>query len=637
MSAIFGVFGRAVDESAHTAMHAAGRRRGGDQAGAWSGGPAHLGVSRFGWECDPAAAGSAAVARDGPVVVATDASLYYLADLEQSLARAGTRPSGRAPGHWILAAYQAWGARCAERLEGDFAFILWDATQQRAVCARDFGGKRPLFYAESGGSLVVASTIAAVLAAPGPQRELDLAAVAADAAGLFAADVDTCYAGVKRLPAGCTLVWADGELTVSRHWAPPELAAVQARPSFDEAAQELRTLLEQAARERLPDGGASVWLSGGWDSTAVLASSERASRDQASGERLGAGSMVHAVSISYPPGDPGREDELITAAAERWNTPVRWLAADAVPLFDDPERGARLRDEPLAHGFETTTRALARASRAVGTRVAFDGNGGDQLFQVSPVYLADLLREGRWATLAQEWRARGLRGRRTFFRYAVQPLLPAAALRLAAWLRGGRALHSHLDRPLPPWIRIEAARGYQLLERERAAAPPRAGRGAAEYEVRWQLTHAFFPRVFGMIAGFALEEGIELRSPLLDRRVVEFAVGRPRAELAQGRETKRLLRHAMRGLLPDTLLAPRARRTGMPGAYLARSLRAAHAAEVDQLLAAPLALEAVGIADGAALRAAWTRYRSGDDSVAALSLLVTLHAELWMRARVAAG
>jgi asparagine synthase (glutamine-hydrolysing) len=143
--------------------------------------------------------------------------------------------------------------------------------------------------------------------------------------------------------------------------------------------------------------------------------------------------------------------------------------------------------------------------------------------------------------------------------------------------------------------------------------------------------------VLAAVAEHALEEGVELRSPLFDNRVVAFAAARPREDRARGAETKRLLRAAMRGALPDALLAPRARRTGMPGAYLARSLRATHASEIERLLAAPLALAEAGVLDGAAFRGAWARYQRGDNSVPALHLLLTLHAELWMRAHGAAG
>jgi asparagine synthase (glutamine-hydrolysing) len=377
-----------------------------------------------------------------------------------------------------------------------------------------------------------------------------------------------------------------------------------------------------------------VWLSGGWDSTAVLGAAGDALGEEAAPRRL------RAVSVSYPPGDPGREDELIASAAGRWGVPIRWIDVADVPLLDNDPRGrAARRDEPFAHAFEGLNRALACGSGQSAARVAFDGAGGDQLFQASEVFFADLLRQGRWRELAREWRAKGLAGRgwRVFGKWAVQPLLPDLALRAATLVRGGRPLHTQFDRTVPPWIRPAFARRHELAARERAGAPSRRGLGAGAYETHWYLTHPYFPRVMGTVAEIALAAGTELRSPLYDRRVIEFAVARPRTDRSQGRETKRLLRGAMRGLLPESLLAPRPRRTGTTSAYLARGLRLQHAAAVAELLAGPLALEAAGVVDGAAVREAWSGYvRRGGGSLG-VSLLLTVLAELWLRARTRPG
>jgi len=305
--------------------------------------------------------------------------------------------------------------------------------------------------------------------------------------------------------------------------------------------------LAGAVRERLaPAGPTTVWLSGGWDSTAVFASGERVLRERGGGKHL------RAVSLSYPPGDPGREDELIEAAAGRWGSPIHWVDIAGVPLLDGPGERAAGRDEPFAHAFEMGNRALARGTRALGSRVALDGVGGDQLFQVSPVYLADLLRGGRLPSLAREWRRTGLSGSgfHQFFHWAMLPLLPRWLRRSVAPIRGGRPLRGHLERPLPSWLRADFAERTGLLAREAAAAPPRDGMGPAAYETSWYLSHPYFPRAFACVADFALEEGVEVRSPLFDRRVVEFAVGRPREERAGGGETKRLLRRAMRRVTP---------------------------------------------------------------------------------------
>jgi asparagine synthase (glutamine-hydrolysing) len=630
MSGIVGVFTTTASASSDTIARAMlGRMpgRGEERTDVWRDSAALVGVTRYAWEMEAGFSGPVLGAEEAGLVVVADASLYYRDDLRRALEREGVRASADTPSHLILAAYRAWGPACVERLEGDWAFILWDSNEKRVFCARDFGGRRPLFYAGPGETLVVASTISAVLAHPRCSDELNLVSVAADAAGFFAAPQETAYRDIAVLPAGWSLEHHQGKTRVWRHWSPPAVRDAGG-PPFEEAAEHLRELLTRSVAERLsPSGPTSVWLSGGWDSTAVFGAGQKVLRDR------GDDSHLRPVSISYPPGDPGREDELITAVAEHWGAPVRWLDIQNLPLLDHPEARAAARDEPFAHAFEAGNRALGQGSRSTGAHVAFDGFGGDQLFQVSLVYLADLFRTGRWIRLAQEWRQRGQKGGfRSFFHWAVQPVLPPPLLGAARVLRGGRALRSYLERPVPEWIAPDFIRRHSLLERERFHTPVRTGGSHAAHETYWYLTHPYFPRVSARVCSFALEEGVELRAPLYDRRIIEFALSRPVPERSAGRETKRLLRRAVRGLLPEHVLAPRPYRTGTTGSYLDRSLRTLHAPLLEEVFAAPLALAELGVVDAAVLRQRWGDFvRRGGGNVG-MNLLFTLHAELWLRA-----
>ena len=630
MSALLGVFGtgRALPGDA-LVRRMLGRmaKRGAGATDVRRGEGFVLAVARHPWETADDLGGPATVVTDGDVSVVADAALYHRDDLRRALAARGVRPSGGTGAHLVLAAYRAWGERAPERLEGDFAFVLWDAAARRVLCARDFAGKRPLLYAELPGALVVASTAGGVLAHPLCPRELNPVSLAETAAGMWAGSDETAFRAVRTLHAGFTLVGGDATRThVDRHWAPPAMRS-RASSSFDDAAEELRHLLERAAAERMPsDGAAAVWMSGGWDSTAVFAASEsdRLARGRKSG--------LEIISVSYPPGDPGREDEIIEEVAAHWSRPVHWIRIGDVPLFDRPAERAAERDEPFAHVFETWNRALIARTRGLGARVAFDGNGGDQLFYGSNVFLADLLRTGRWGELRREWRSKGGTDLTDLFAFAVQPLLPPAALRLAAWLRGGRPLRPVSERPLPPWIDPAFARTHDLEGRERAHNPRLRGGGAAANEAYWYMTCPYFPRAYGLLSAFALETGVEVRSPLLDRRVVELAAARPREERNRGRETKRLLRRAMRGLLPDSVLAPRDTKTGTLGGYFSDAMRRDFPALAEAAFRAPLLAE-MGIVDPRALREACGSYaRTGDGSLA-FGLVQTLHVELWLRAR----
>ncbi|HTL95516.1 MAG TPA: asparagine synthetase B family protein [Gemmatimonadaceae bacterium] len=639
MTAILGVFSsggdkRTPSETVGRRMLEAMRARGIEVSEIRSFDGAMVAASRHVWECAPDLAGETLILEWDGLVVAADASLYYRADLRSALGRCGVMPQGDDPAHLVAAAYRAWGDDCAERLEGDFAFIVWNRKTGRVCAARDFAGKRTLAYAQLGGTLVIASTVSGVLAHPECPAELNLAAIAATASGMFAAGHETAYTAVQTVPGGWTLVRrAEQRAELFRHWIPP-VANDRGRsgPSFVDGALQLRELLERATLERMPaQGRAAVWLSGGWDSSAVFGVAKQVLQER--GDKR----LVLPVSMSYPAGDPGREDELIQSIADWWDAEVHWVRIGDVPFFERPAHRAARRDEPFAHAFEMWHRALARGTRAVGARVAFDGMGGDQLFQVSEVYFADLLRTGHWIELARDWRARGggfgVRDAREFVRTVLDPLVSERARRAITVLRRGRRPTGYLERRPPSWIRREFAKEHQLEERERAFAPQRGRVSCAAFETEWYLSHAYFPRVFGAVAGFALEEGVISRSPLYDRRVIEFAATRPRWERATGRETKLLLRRAVRGLVPDGVLAPRAARTGVTSGYFDDSMRK-HFPGLSNGLMQDSALRDVGIIDAEEFQR-WSDYyvRNGGQQLG-VTLLFTLQTELWLRSRV---
>lgn len=626
MSAMVAIINRARPphrEERATRALAAMRRRGGDASRIVSCGDATLAIACDRWEGTGTGANSVAIASEAGIVVVADAALYYRSDLLRALRARDTCPAGPTPAHLILAAYRAWGDGCASRIEGDFAFIVWDSAARRMIAARDVGATRPLFYTETRDGLVLASAVAGLVAA-GAEPALNLAHLGEVAAGLALDETSTCLASIERIPAAHTLFCVgDARPALARHWEPPTFERGH-RLTLEDGAAVLRDLLTRAVQERL-DGArpTSVWLSGGWDSPAVFGAGMLATGGDVD--------RVRAVSITYPVGDPGREDELITSTVQRWGATPHWIDSTHVSLLDQLCDGAASRDEPFAHVFEHWNRALARGSRAVNSHVALHGNGGDQLFQVSLVYLADLVRGGRLLAAARECRARGVRDARTLFRWAIQPLLPAFALDTAAALRRGRPLRAYLEREVPAWITPEFARRNAFQERARTTPRRRRGESFAGVESRYYLTAPYFPRVYACLSGIAREEGVEVRSPLMDARVIAFAAERPREERASRRETKRVLRAAMRGVIPDDVLAPRRVRTGTTGRLFGRALRDAGAGLVEKAVRDSRLAE-LGIIEPAALRRGWEEWKASGDGNLGVALFLTLQTEFWTRA-----
>jgi asparagine synthase (glutamine-hydrolysing) len=572
--------------------------------------------------------GAGSIAANETTHVAADASLYHREDLQRALGVAeGLAPSDA---RLILAAYARWGPEAFARLEGDFAVVLWDASRARLVAARSFTGHRSLFHARVGDGLRIATRVAGLLHDPDLPRDLDLGAIATVAAGLWNHAPATAYRAITELPPGHLLVWDAAQgVRVSRFWHPP-MEMITHRVPLDAAAEELRALLVAAVRERLaPSGATALSLSGGWDSTSVGAAATVALAGDDSRRLV-------PVSISYPVGDPGREDELIGETLAAWGIAPTWIPVDDIALVRDPLREAGVRDLPFAHAFEHWNRALGRTGASAGARVLLDGVGGDQLFQVSDILLADLFSAGRWVELAHQWRVRGGSGIGDLWSWVIRPALPERVVRVLAALRGHRAGGGHLDRRPSWWIADEVLESSGAFAREAAHSPPLPHGSRVRAETHAYLSFPFFGRVLGSLRDFALEEGVELRSPLLDDRIVRFAAQRPWSERSDGRETKILLRRAVRGLVPAPVLAPRPHRTGVTSAYFLRQLRTTARPFVEAALDDPL-LATMGLIDGKRLRSAWAHVMRSDDDDLGARVLFTVQAEWWTRAHSTMG
>lgn len=597
---------------------------GGDAGDVWSNGHVAIALTRKSWECDDDFSGGAAILERDHLVVAADASIYDRATLLEELAAAGVRPRGSTPTHLIAAAYRAWGDRLADHLLGDFAFVIWDATRRHLIAGRDPSGVRPLFYAELGATAAVASSARALAELLGRGNTLNLASLGSQVAGLpWSVGQETVYEGVEALPPAHLLIIGGDRVRLERFWRPP-IAPDHAPMDADDAHVRLRELISAAVADRIGSQRATVWMSGGWDSTAVFAAGQN-SLDPLDRARL------RPVSISYPPDDPGREDELIDVAARYWGAKVQWLHSADIPLLDALEQRAAESDEPPAHLYELWNRALARATRATGARIALDGGGGDQLFQVSDIVLTDLLRAGRWIEALRLTRARG-RGWRHFVRLGVLPLVPPSIVDATDQLIAAHLPRHYLERRIAPWMRSDFVTRHALRERDLSLLRSVRAESLAHTESMLFLMLPIWSWGAAYMRGPLLQEGVENRSPLLDRRVIEFALSRPIHERASTFDTKTLLRRSMQGLLPARILDRRPYRTGTTIGFSRSRMREAYPGLVARMFARPLRLADLGIIDPEPLRVAAERVCAGDgDDFLRVNLFHAMKVEFWLR------
>ena len=296
--------------------------------------------------------------------------IYNYAELRQDLKRQGHGFRSETDTEVLLAAYAQWGVDCLSRLDGMFAFALYDAFEQRLLLARDRAGEKPLFYRLHRGALSFASELKALLAQPFMPRRIDPEALDCYLAMGYVPGAGCILEGYHKLPPAHALSFdlRQGSSTVWRYWELPE---------FDHAAfvdevtliDELDALLEDAVRLQLrADVPVGILLSGGVDSSLVTAMAVRHS------------TKVHTFSIGFP--DNSNHDETAHARLIAHHFGTKHTELMAEPLTATAElviRLARQFDEPIADSSMIPTYLVSKLVREHCT-VALGGDGGDELF-----------------------------------------------------------------------------------------------------------------------------------------------------------------------------------------------------------------------------------------------------------------
>ena len=294
--------------------------------------------------------------------------LYNFRELKAELEASGIAFHTRCDTEVLLRAWQHWGEKCLPRLVGMFAFAVWDMHARRIFLARDPIGIKPLHYGfTSKGALVFASELKGLLAHPDVQRKIDPQALEEYLAFGYVPDPKSIYHGVFKLAPGHWLTWQAGEPVPSqrRYWDVP--FRLDSDIAFDDATAQLRSLLDRSVESQMvADVPLGAFLSGGVDSSAVVASMCRASQEP-----------VRTCSIGF---DHGSFDETAYArtVARHLNTrhSERRVESDDYGLLDAL---SAVYDEPFADSSALPTYRVCELARSQVT-VALSGDGGDENF-----------------------------------------------------------------------------------------------------------------------------------------------------------------------------------------------------------------------------------------------------------------
>ena len=416
MCGIAGIVGSPEpDELVLTRMARAMTHRGPDDEGIWRDGAAGLAFRRLAViDLDPRS--NQPLHLDGLHLV-FNGEIYNYRELRDELRGLGHAFATEGDGEVLLHAWRQWGAGTLERLNGMFALAVWDERDQSLALACDRFGEKPLYYHPGDERLVFGSDIRALAQAIDDVGIADDTAVEVFAArNLMPPPDGSFFAGVKRLPAAHLLRWQARQLTVTRYWTP---ARVEVPHRYEDAVAELRELLVDSIRLRLrSDVAVGTSLSGGIDSSAVVALSAQLGRDH----------RRHAFTARFPGYERdewGYAQQVATVAEV-----VEHHASEpeSEQLADDLEALIYDQEEPFGSTSIYAQWRVMRAAREAGVVVLLDGQGADELFGGYP-WMVGVANAARGPRAAARGLLAGGSERSSTSRALLGPRLPAGVAR----------------------------------------------------------------------------------------------------------------------------------------------------------------------------------------------------------------
>jgi asparagine synthase (glutamine-hydrolysing) len=573
---------------------------------------------------------------DGSISITFNGEIFNYVELRDELIARGRKFRSTSDTEVIIRLYEEMGPDCVERLNGDFAFAIWDARRRQVMLARDRMGVRPLFYTQQRGVLYFASEVKSLLQVPGIDAEIDPIALDQIFTFWFPLAPRTIFKGVSELPPAHVIVARGDQMSIRRYWSldfPDAGDAQTDKRSEEKIVDEVRALLIDATRIRLrSDVPVGSYLSGGLDSSVVAAIAGRLAP-----ERL----RTFSVRFDNPEFDESEFQVEMATALGTDHSAVLCRPSDIGANFPTVIRHA---ERPILRTAPAPLELLSGLVREEGFKVVLTGEGADEVFGGYDIFKEAKLR--RFCARQPNSLRRPLLFKKLY------PYLPKLQAQSAAYLKAFFAtdldavadpLFSHLPRfrttaGAKLFFSADLKRelyGYDALDELRSGLPENFGRWHPLSQAQYLETAYLLPGYILSAQGdrMAMANAVEGRFPFLDHRLVELAAAIPPALKLRGLTEKYVLRQVASDLVPKRLALRPKQPYRAPDS--ASFFGATQPAYVDRLLAGP-AVSASGLFDGAAVAKLSAKAKSGRaggfrDNTALTGILST---QLWREAFV---
>lgn len=565
------------------------------------------------------------VRAQGQVVLTFNGEIYNFPELREELRRGGVTFEGRSDTEVLINLYLAEGASMLSRLNGIFAFAIWDARDNSMLVARDALGVKPLYYTENAQGFAFASELKALFRLAPEVRELDVASIHRYLTYLWCPGEGTPLRNVHKLQPGEAMLVRAGRIESRWTWYQlPAFRSPQMITNEAEAIAQLQVRLGNAVESQmLADVPVGAFLSGGLDSSALVALASKINPD------------IHCFTINSSGGDDdGTSPDLPYArlVADYLKVPLDVVEIDSATMASDLQSMVRQLDEPLADPSALNVLYISQLARKNGIKVLLSGSGGDDLFTGYRRHLAQEI-ERYWSWLPRPMRqALGSAG-------SLLDQSKPSQRRIAKAMNGfglegtDRLTNYFVWSKEADLVKLYSPDFRARLGFQRADEPMRRfiqalPENTSDVERMLALEQRFFLADHNLCYTdkMSMAAGVEVRVPYLDLEVVEFAASVPANMKQRGREGKWILKKAMEPHLPmDVIYRPK---TGF-GAPLRRWMRHDLSRFLDEILS-PESIVRRGIFDADGVRHLVDANSRGQID-ASYTLLSMLCIELWCR------
>jgi asparagine synthase (glutamine-hydrolysing) len=498
---------------------------------------------------------------NGKVWLVYNGEVYNFPELREDLIRRGHLFRSTSDTEVIIHLYEEYGPDCVTRLRGMFAFALWDDASKTLFLARDRVGIKPLYYVNTGKALLFASEIKALLCDPEVPREVDPEAVHQFLTFLYLPKDKTLFHGIRKLEPGHYLLVKDGGVTRRRYWD-LQFPSVSSGKRFDLSCEQLRQLVTNTVRDHMiSDVPVGVLLSGGVDSTVVLNCAAHETNKR-----------ISTFTIGFGGEEFDDERPFAGLVARRFGTDHHEISISANDFSDFLPAYVRHMEEPVCEASAIALHYVSKLARQ-HVKVVLSGEGGDEAFAGYQTYRNLLLLEqlkagaGPFRSLlgsSAEW-VGGLNGFRRFKKYG-----PLCNSRLPAYYYSrvgspfGYFTRNRVEFCTPDFYRsFDATNSARLVSELFQSVNSQADRQPLLNQMLYVDTKTWLPDDLLIKADkMTMANSLELRVPLLDHRVLEFAAALPASFKVKGWTTKRILKEAFKETLPREVVERR--KTGLP-------------------------------------------------------------------------